>query len=103
MTLSASTIYGLLRSGVDVHGGGRPSAWPFVPAAQGPPRLWGQGRPAGPSPQAMRSSLEAGGAAPYAARPPLGLALCACRPGAAEALGSRPARRAVAAGDAQQP
>src|SRR5579871_4082600 len=33
----------------------------------------------------------------------LGLALCACRPGAAEALGSRPARRAVAAGDAQQP
>src|SRR6185312_5479812 len=34
---------------------------------------------------------------------PLGLALDACRPGPQRSPGSRPARRAVAAGDAEQP
>src|SRR5690242_12658321 len=36
-------------------------------------------------------------------RPLLGLALDACRPGPQRSPGSRPARRAVAAGDAEQP
>ena len=37
--------------------------------ARGPQRLRRPGRPAGPSPQAMRSSLDAGGAAPLRFRP----------------------------------
>ena len=51
-------------------GGGRPGpARFFLPG--GPQRLRRPGRPAGPSPQAMRSSLDAGGAAPvsFPARP----------------------------------
>ena len=46
----------------------------YLPAfpARGPQRLRRPGRPAGPSPQAMRSSLDAGGAAPYASGPASG-------------------------------
>jgi len=56
-----------------VRGGGQALPGPWFPAARGRGGLRGPGRPAGPSPQAMRSSLEAGGAAPYAARRPPGM------------------------------
>jgi hypothetical protein len=58
--------------GAGVPRAGRGQALPgpgFLPPG-GRSGLRGPGRPAGPSPQAMRSSLEAGGAAPYAARRP---------------------------------
>jgi hypothetical protein len=75
--LSSTSVAGVM--------GGAGAGWPDAPrlgrGRLGPARvsclrgrsgLRGQGRPAGPSPEAMRSSLEAGGAAPYpcAARPP---------------------------------
>ena len=59
-------------AGCRARAGQAPWAWPLMPAARGRRGLRGPGRPAGPSPQAMRSSLEAGGAAPDTARRPPG-------------------------------
>jgi hypothetical protein len=64
-----STLAGVVLRG----GAGQAAAWPVVPAAEGPQRSPGSGpAPAGAVAERRVSGLEAGGAAPDAARHPCG-------------------------------